>query len=157
MAISYIVSMEELKVLAAMANADSFEWLPELPAIDQKRYDELLGILDTNGMVKVSKNKGAAYVDMAVCFIISTMANPELVIRTAAGAVGYCTKQLGVVVCPDKRAKDKFRITPLPDARAMAEKLWEYLAGEEPGYTEADLLKKISEVYVINQSLEAGA
>ena len=155
MAISYIVSLEELAVLANITSTDYFKGLPALPTIDRKRYAKLLGILDTKGIVKINKNVGTVHVDMVVRFIISTMAKPELVISTAKEVTGFCAKHLGVVVSPDKRAKDRFLITALPDANAMAEKLWEYLAVEEPALSKADLQKKISEVYVINQSLEA--
>ena len=142
MGISYIVSIEELSVLANLADAESFEGLPALPDVDDKRRQELLCGMDDSGLVKIDRKIGAVSVDMAIDFILSAMAKPELVIRVSRSAVGYCTKNLGVVVSPDRRTEHKYRITPFPDAESMVEKVMEHHDGDKE-----ELAERIDSVY----------
>ena len=127
MPISYLLTLEQLSVLAHFSGINAFAGLPELPAINRERCDQLLPGLSEHGMLQLHGNEAA--VDLALGFILSVMAKPGLVLQTPAGALGYCTRELGVEVSADTRAPGKYRVTPLPTARELADRLW----GEHPG------------------------
>jgi hypothetical protein len=130
MAISYLVSLEQLSVLAHFSGIDSFPRLAELPTLNRERSTELLETLSEQGMIhllkaKTDKAESKAAVDMTLAFVLSIMAKPALVMQTAEGVLGYCSDVLGVVVTQDARNKSKYRITPMPDAKELAERLWD--------------------------------
>ena len=169
MAISYLISLEQLSVLAHFAGVDSFPHLPELPTISRERGIELIDVLSEQGMLHLHKAKDdkaedKAAVDTTFAFVLLSMAKPKLVIKTAKGALGYCTNALGVVVTQDIRNKSKYRITPLPNAKETAERLWElcskadaqmanftiYFGNKEPEnmqLTKSNLEENVSKIY----------
>jgi len=172
MAISYLISLEQLSVLAHFAGMASFAHLPNLPAIDRQRSEELLEALGQQGMIhlrkaKDNKTEDAAAVDMTLAFVLKTMAKPALVVRATGDVLAYCTSELGIVVTPDPRNKSKYRIMPLPDAKELTQRIWElcvksdsekidtilHYNDEEPQemqLTKPELKAKISEVYSDN-------
>lgn len=129
MSISYLLTIEQLSVLAYFQSIDSFHGFSSLPVISREKCDELLEYLNVNGMIHLQGDR--ASVDVALGFILHCMAAPQLYMKTAEGIHGYCTSGLGVVVFPDRRSSDKFRITPLPDAHEFTEQLWKNYSNEE--------------------------
>ncbi len=123
MSVSYMIDMEQLAVLARYMSADGFPGLPNLPETDQGKNDEVLKKLSELGMVHL---QGAeASLDLGLAFILTAMAKPELMIRAIGNILCCCTKDLGVVISSDTHAKNKYRITPLPSAAEVTERMWE--------------------------------
>ncbi|MCL2287251.1 MAG: hypothetical protein FWC32_12935 [Firmicutes bacterium] len=122
MAISYLVNIEQLSVLAYFCNIESFPGLPELPIVDGERGETLIKILDEQGMIHKQNDK--ASVDIVLGFVLANMASPSLLIKTSEDILGYCNRELGIAASQDMRSPNKYRITPLPDAISLARKLW---------------------------------
>ena len=144
MAVSYLISLEQLSVLAHFSYnpIDHFPLLPDLPKIDRAKSEKLLDELKELGMLHKRDNEAA--LDITIGFILSTMAKPDLLIETEEGGKGYCTRALGVVVKKDSLTPNKYRITPLPTGEEMANILWE----EKPNYESLEALREaILKVY----------
>ena len=138
MPISYLPTLEHLSILAHFSGINTFPGLPELPAISRERCAELLPTLSEQGMIHLHREQAA--VDLTLRFVLQAMAAPALVVKTQGGALGYCTRELGVAVSADARAPSKYRITPLPNAKELAAKLWKDLPGMQPA--DFSLLRK---------------
>jgi hypothetical protein len=122
MPVSYMLDTDQLSVLARYLELDGFPGLPELPAPDEKRSGELLEKLAGLGMVHLRGTE--ASVDLGLAFILSAAAKPELLAR-AGNTLCCCTKKLGVIISPDAHAKNRYRITPLPNSAELSERIWE--------------------------------
>ena len=140
MSISYLVTLEELSVLAHFCNIDTFQGMPAMPLIDSKQCSELLNTMNDQGLVHLSE--GEIAIDIVVRFILRSMANPTLFIQMPNNVNGYCTDTVGVMVSPATRAAGKYKITPLPNANALAYRLWESLGAK----TDATIIVQTAEI-----------
>lgn len=123
MSVSYLVGLEELTVLAHFSGCSALPGFSALPAVEGERCRALLLGLDEKGMVQLSGDRVAVHPPLA--FVIRTMAHAGLTARAENGALAYCAPDLGVVVGRVPRGKERFRLTPTPDARELAERFWE--------------------------------
>lgn len=123
MSISYLISLEQLSVLAHFCKIDAFKGLPEMPVIDRERCNALVETMAEQGMVHL--NAGEIAVDVVVKFILSTMAASSLFIQAPNSICGYCTDVMGVVVLPAARSVSKYKIVPMLNANVFAAMLWE--------------------------------
>ena len=122
MAISYLVTLDQLSVLAHFCQIDSFRGLPELPHVSGTKCNTLIEAMGKQGMVHIHNHTAA--VDIVLHFILQTMASPGVFIQ-GMDVWGYCTQDLGVVLQPDRRSKTKFKITPAETAKDFATILWQ--------------------------------
>jgi len=123
MSISYLISLEQLSILAHFSGIEAFPTLPELPFVSRERCEELIPVMGDQGMLCLSGDEAA--VDMALGFILDAIAKPALLIQTQEGSFAFCTKELGVFVGISPRNPSRYLVTPLSNATELADKIWD--------------------------------
>ena len=139
MGISYIISYDELAMLAELVQVNSFEYLNPLPALNAEKRKELLDILENQGFIKIYD---MVQIDAVIHFIIKSMANAELVLPLDEKIIGYCTKNIFILVTSDEKTGHKLRITPIETVREAVEVLAQFSDNEN------ELYEKIRKVYI---------
>ena len=140
MAISYILSQEELAMLAELSQADSFKHLDPLPILDAAKKKELLELLEGQGFIKIDSG---VQIDAAIHFIIKSMANAELILPVSEKTIVYCTKNICSIVTPDKKTGHKLKITPIETVKETVEAL-----AQLSDANKEEMLEKIKKVYI---------
>ncbi|MCL2015584.1 MAG: hypothetical protein FWG68_04985 [Defluviitaleaceae bacterium] len=117
MAFSYLMSLEELSVLAYFSEIDEFLLMPELPTLNEEQSEIVINQLSQKGMMHINKNN--ASVDLIVHYILTAMAQAAAV-QGKNNKIGYCGNEIFVAVAQDKYSNyPKYRITPLQSKRAL--------------------------------------
>ena len=123
MAIAYLISREELAVLAFFADEQALVGFDPLPGVDAGRCESVLLGLQEKGMALVSDEGVSLPAPLAL--IMRVLARPSLSVRAENGVWAHCTADLGVLASRAPHAPHRSRILPLPTAQELAEALWE--------------------------------
>lgn len=123
MPVSYLISNLELTVLAYFSGCSELIGFSSLPVVEKQACQSILSDLDEKGMLHLSDDSVAVH--PPISFILSAIEQPLVAVKAENGALACCTKNLGVVVSRVHRAKNRYRITPLPNPEETASKFWQ--------------------------------
>ena len=123
MRVSYMLTMEQLSVLAFFLGLETLPGLPDLPKVGLEKSDKLVDLMSNEGLLV--KSGKICSVDLTLGFVLRQMASPDMLVKAPDGGFAACTKELGTVVTLDRRGGGKYKITPLPTPGDIADMLWE--------------------------------
>ncbi|MCL1987599.1 MAG: hypothetical protein FWG64_06480 [Firmicutes bacterium] len=132
MLFSYLISQQELSVLAHFSNITNLSFLQnlptlsDLPTLTETETSQAIETLKNKGMLHINKNE--ASVDIIVYYILTEMSTATEII-SQNNTFGYCS-EIYIAVSKDEYSK-RYRIKPFQNKQAMLQELAELAETEE--------------------------
>lgn len=123
MSISYILTTDEMALIVHFLGYEQLPAFEKSFNFSEEKVNQILKELSDKGMI--TQREDTVLIDPVLAFVLKAVMSPELVIKGIGGQIAYLNEELGLILKPDRLAKDKYMLTPIPDGERLASQLWE--------------------------------